>query len=185
MRSLFFVVWLAGCASMHSSKDSFSGAEAAVTESSKMTKVERGPVRVTRTEEDYGPSQETPAEASKGGLPDVQAGKGRAGQERQEDHRNADAGAPRASEGADSGRVLLRRVITVTERAPVTSTTEAISDTHQESLLSAKDESTSKFKFGLTLWPYLLGAALLGALGFLAWKLKPPWLGWLFKLLGR
>lgn len=62
-------------------------------------------------------------------------------------------------------------------KLPVTTTTTGSTHLDEQSAWSVVR------KLGLTLWPYLLAAALVAGAAWLAWRVKPPWLGWLFKLL--
>lgn len=123
------------------------------------TVTERGAVKVTTTVEEF---------VVQGPLAATGAGR-----------ENVAPASRSVAPAAPTTGPLLRRITRVTERDPVV--------THTDSAVQASGsaESQSKTRFGFQLWPWLLGAGVLAAGGFALWHLKPPWLGWLFRILGR
>jgi hypothetical protein len=86
--------------------------------------------------------------------------------------------------------ILIKRTVTVTDRGPIVEHVDAVvkTETAKQTATEVKKQDESR-PFGLfallaVAWPFLL-AALPVVAGFLAWKLKPPWLDWIWKLLGR
>jgi hypothetical protein len=83
---------------------------------------------------------------------------------------------------------LVKRTVTVDQRAPATTETRVESRQAVELKAWAKDEESSRpagfFAFLSAFWP-LLPVGLVVVAGVVLWIMKPPFLGWLWKLLRR
>jgi hypothetical protein len=108
---------LIGCATSHKAESSFQQEQEVQSDKDVTRKVERGPVKVTRTEE-----------------------------------------------ALDGGSVV-RRTVTVTERAPEVSTTQEQTDTRSDAHVQAASSSESTFRLGPGFWGWLgIGLAVAGVL---------------------
>lgn len=152
---LLLTIGLCRCAMTHQAeKEAVHEEQAAVI----ATKHE-GPVRITTETEEYrddGQPQEAAPETPAGGLPDVQAVEGRAGQERQGAGAEAQAGTARPPQ---RGR-LVRRTVRVEEHGPTDSELSAIyraQDKEHEKIVETKTPQLPKVPISCGCTGGLLG----------------------------
>jgi len=150
-----FMLVLAACATSKSSESSFSG-EASRAEARDVTRrVEKGPVRTTVVEEEFGDG--TGPGATLVVSPT---------------QRESPAGTSSVVPAVPATGRLIRRVTTIREQAPTTSTTEAKSTSTQQGSLQGESASQSAFRFGLGFWTKVLIGVALAAAAWLAWKFR-------------
>lgn len=150
--------------------------------------VQRGPETITTTVEEfaYAPQDGLAAAHESGLAPDEPAGPPGAAHP-QPVPRGAREIAGGSGGGPLAGEILVKRTVTVDQRGTVTETIAAEAKGASTAALAVKVKDKGSVadstRWGPPWWVYaLVGVALAGA-GYVAWKLKPPWLGWLWKLL--